>query len=131
MKLYIFLFLKVSQCKFKQKETILELGNPLKIHQIQIWLRCFPLHPLPGLYPELTGDFLTIGQIIFQNFHQFKAFVGLSDCRTIEPSDYRTVGLSDCRIIATAQIRVYYGIPLFVRPSTPRTITSLTCSPFY
>jgi hypothetical protein len=27
---YIFLFLKVNQCKFKQKETILKLGNPLK-----------------------------------------------------------------------------------------------------
>jgi hypothetical protein len=27
---YIFLFLKVSQCKLKQKETILKLGNPLK-----------------------------------------------------------------------------------------------------
>ena len=27
---YIFLFLKVSQCKFEQKETILKLGNPLK-----------------------------------------------------------------------------------------------------
>ena len=27
---YVFLFLKVSQCKLKQKETILKLGNPLK-----------------------------------------------------------------------------------------------------
>ena len=27
---YVFLFLKVSPCKFKQKETILKLGNPLK-----------------------------------------------------------------------------------------------------
>ena len=27
---YIYLFLKVSQCKFKQKETILKLGNTLK-----------------------------------------------------------------------------------------------------
>ena len=27
---YIFPFLKVNQCKFKQKETILKLGNPLK-----------------------------------------------------------------------------------------------------
>ena len=27
---YIFLFLKVSQCKLKKKETILKLGNPLK-----------------------------------------------------------------------------------------------------
>jgi hypothetical protein len=27
---YIFIFLKVNQCKFKQKETILKLGNPLK-----------------------------------------------------------------------------------------------------
>ena len=39
-------------------------------------------------------EYIIFGQIIFQNFHQFKAFVGLSDCRTI--------GLSDCRIIATA-----------------------------
>jgi hypothetical protein len=27
---YVFLFLKVSQCKLKQKETILKLRNPLK-----------------------------------------------------------------------------------------------------
>jgi hypothetical protein len=27
---YVFLFLKVSQCKLKQKETILKLGNPSK-----------------------------------------------------------------------------------------------------
>ena len=27
---YVFLFLKVSQCKLKQKETILKLGNPLE-----------------------------------------------------------------------------------------------------
>ena len=27
---YVFLFLKVSQCKLKQKETIFKLGNPLK-----------------------------------------------------------------------------------------------------
>jgi hypothetical protein len=31
----------------------------------------------------------------FSKLHQFKAFVGLSDCRTIGPSDYRTGGLSD------------------------------------
>ena len=33
------------------------------------------------------------------NFQRNKAFVELSDGRTIGPSDYRTVGLSDCRII--------------------------------
>jgi hypothetical protein len=44
-------------------------------------------------------EYIIFGQIIFQNCHQFKAFVGLSDCRTIGPSDYRTVGLSDCRTI--------------------------------
>jgi hypothetical protein len=109
-------------------------------------------------------EYSIFGQIIFQNFHQFKAFVGLSDCRTIGLSDYRTVGLSDCRTIGLSdysygpknltewilimiiltlfriwaihfytpvKIRAYYDIPLFVRPSTPRTITSLTCSPFY
>ena len=50
-----------------------------------------------GPYPEITN--IIFGQIIFQNFHQFKAFVGLSDCRTIGPSDYRTVGLSDYRTV--------------------------------
>jgi hypothetical protein len=39
-------------------------------------------------------EYIIFGQIIFQNCYQFKAFVGLSD--------RRTVGLSDCRIIATA-----------------------------
>jgi hypothetical protein len=33
----------------------------------------------------LNYEYIIFGQIIFQNFHQFKAFVGLSD--------YRTVGL--------------------------------------
>ena len=31
------------------------------------------------------------------NFQRNKAFVGLSDCRTIGPSDCRTIGLSDYR----------------------------------
>jgi hypothetical protein len=43
-------------------------------------------------------EYIIFGQIIFQNFHQFKAFVGLSD--------YRTVGLSDCRIIATVPLKI-------------------------
>jgi hypothetical protein len=30
---YVFPFLKVSQCKLKQKETILKLGNPIKASQ--------------------------------------------------------------------------------------------------
>ena len=49
-------------------------------------------------YPEIT-NISFLAKLFFQNFHQFKAFVGLSDCRTIGPSDYRTVGLSDCRTI--------------------------------
>jgi hypothetical protein len=36
-------------------------------------------------------EYIIFGQVILQNFHQFKAFVGLSDCRTI---DRRTIGLS-------------------------------------
>jgi hypothetical protein len=30
---YVFLFLKVSQCKLKQKETLLKLGNTFKSSQ--------------------------------------------------------------------------------------------------
>ena len=33
-------------------------------------------------------EYIIFGQIIFQNFHQFKAFVGLSDYRTVGLSDY-------------------------------------------
>jgi hypothetical protein len=40
-------------------------------------------------------EYIIFGQIIFQNFHQFKAFVGLSDYRTVGLSDCRTIGLSD------------------------------------
>ena len=40
-------------------------------------------------------EYIIFGQIIFQNFHQFKAFVGLSNCRTVGLSDCRTIGLSD------------------------------------
>jgi hypothetical protein len=55
---YIFLFLKVNQCKFKQEETILKLGNPLnsksKFTKSKIgWM----------LYPEPTGGLLTLGRI--------------------------------------------------------------------
>ena len=64
---YVFLVLKRSQCKFKQKETILKQGNTLKsksnIHQIKNRLGCFHLHPLPGLYTEPTGGLLTHGRI--------------------------------------------------------------------
>jgi hypothetical protein len=37
----------------------------------------------------------------------------------------------DPAIVAIYDKRIYKKLPLFVRPSTPRTITSLTCSPFY
>ena len=52
---YIFLFLKVSQCKFKQKETIFKARKPLqkqvKIHQIQNRLVCFTPAPPTGVLP--------------------------------------------------------------------------------
>jgi hypothetical protein len=48
---YIFLFLKVNQCKFKQKETILELGNPLKSKS-----KCTKSKIGWMLYPEPTGN---------------------------------------------------------------------------
>jgi hypothetical protein len=57
----------VSQCKFKQKETILKLGNPFKskskFTKSKIGWGAFPLHPLPGLYPEPTGVLLTLARI--------------------------------------------------------------------
>ena len=57
---YIFPFLKVSQCKLEQKQTILKLRNPLKSKQkFQISWGTFPLHPLPGLYIEPTGGLMT------------------------------------------------------------------------
>ena len=40
---------------------------------------------MKGPYPEITN---INGQIIFQNFHQFKAFVGLSDCRIIATAPF-------------------------------------------
>jgi hypothetical protein len=59
---YIFLFLKVRQCKFEQKETILKLGNPLKSkYKFKIDWGVFPLRPLPGFYLELTGGLMTLG----------------------------------------------------------------------
>ena len=55
---YIFLFLKVNQGKFKQKETILKLGNPSKASQNS------PNPKSAGmLYPEPTGGLLTLGRI--------------------------------------------------------------------
>ena len=66
--------------------------------------------------------YIIFGQIIFQNFHQFKAFVGLSDCRTIGPSYYRTVGLSDCRTIGLSDYS--YGPVLRVLENWPEKIWS-------
>ena len=34
------------------------------------------------------NEYIIFGQIIFQNFHQFKAFVGLSDRRIIATAPY-------------------------------------------
>ena len=55
---YIFLFLKVSQCKFEQTETILKLRNPPQ-KQVKIGWGAFPLHPLPGLYLNPLGGLMT------------------------------------------------------------------------
>ena len=64
-----------------------------------------------GPYPEITNTSF-LAKLFFQNLHEFKAFVGLSDCRTIGPSDYRTVGLSDCRTIGLSD---YSYDPVFKR----------------
>jgi hypothetical protein len=60
---YVFLFLKVSQCKLKQKETILKLGNPSKASQYSpnkklAWV--LP-PPSPGFYTEPTRGHLILG----------------------------------------------------------------------
>jgi hypothetical protein len=60
---YVFLFLKVSQCKLRQKETISKLGNPSKASQNSpnkklTWV--LP-PPSPGFYTEPTGCLLTLG----------------------------------------------------------------------
>ena len=63
---YVFLFLKVSQCKFKQKETILCQETPSKASQNspnQKSAGVLPSAPLPGLYTEPTGGLLTLGRI--------------------------------------------------------------------
>jgi hypothetical protein len=39
--------------------------------------------------------------------------------------------ISAIHFYTPVKIRAYYGIPLFVRPPTPRTMTSLTCYLFY
>ena len=38
-------------------------------------------------------EYIIFGQIIFQNFHQFKAFVGLSDCRIIATAPFPPLAL--------------------------------------
>jgi hypothetical protein len=54
---YVFRFLKVGQCKLKQKETILKLGNALKSKSK------FTKSNI-GLYTEPTGGLLTLGQTV-------------------------------------------------------------------
>ena len=41
-------------------------------------------------------EYIIFGQIIFQNFHQFKAFVGLSDRRIIATAPYLVVWGNQC-----------------------------------
>jgi hypothetical protein len=38
-------------------------------------------------------EYIIFGQIIFQNFHQFKAFVGLSNCRIIATAPFLVTNL--------------------------------------
>ena len=63
---YVFLFLKVSQCKLKQKETILKLGNPLKskskFTNSKIDLGVSTSTPYQG-FTEPTGGLLILGRI--------------------------------------------------------------------
>ena len=58
---YVFLFLKVSQCKLKQKETILKLGNPLesksKFTKSKIGLGASTSTPCQGFTLNPLGSF--------------------------------------------------------------------------
>ena len=64
---YVFLFLKVNQCKLKQKETILKLGNPLKskskFTNSKIGLDASTSTPYQGFTLNLTGVLPTLGRI--------------------------------------------------------------------
>ena len=56
------IFLKVSQCKLKQKETILKQGNPLKIRQIHFrsWVFAPWTHWGPLSDPRPLAEFLCL-----------------------------------------------------------------------
>ena len=73
-------------------------GNKWEMLSYEAWTdgRTAVCHNKPLFWRVYTNEwpiswnyeYIIFGQIIFQNFHQFKAFVGLSDRRTIWLSDY-------------------------------------------
>ena len=69
-------------------------------------------------------EYIIFGQIIFQNFHQFKAFVGLSDYRTVGLSDCWTIGLSDYSYGPDTTIELFRQCCIFIwLPMPSLTIT--------
>ena len=103
-------------------------GNKWEILSYEAWMdgRTEVCHNKPVFWRAYKNEwpiswnyeYIIFGQIIFQNFHQFKAFVGLSN--------YRTVGLSDCRIITTAPYNQCLSpLMLWVRISIRARYTTL------
>jgi hypothetical protein len=85
---------------------------PLQPSTVSLWHNLDILLEIAQVYHvlnlELKKILVNIQRIMVKG-PENKAFVGLSDCRTIGPSDYRTVGLSDCRIIGRRRTNNWQG----------------------
>ena len=79
--------------------TISKRGNKWEMLSYEAWTdeRTAVYHNEPVFWREYKNErpiswnykYIIFGQIIFQNFHQFKAFVGLSDCQIIAMASYK------------------------------------------
>jgi hypothetical protein len=73
-------------------------GNKWEMLSYEAWMdgRTAVCHNKPVFWRAYNNEwpiswnyeYINFGQIIFQNFHQFKAFVGLSDCRIIATAPF-------------------------------------------
>ena len=81
-------------------------GNKWEMLSYEAWMdgRTAVCHNKPAFWRAYKNEwpiswnyeYIIFGQIIFQNFHQFKAFVGLSDCRIIATAPLNTIRQIQC-----------------------------------
>ena len=82
---------------------------------VRLWYRVSDVLDLSLMSKRFGFPYYTCYSV---NFQRNKAYVGLSDCRTIGPSDCRTIGLSDYRSDPISTILEYLKLYLLFFKTT-------------